>query len=361
MNLKSKRQMKTNFTFLLFLFISFAGLAQKNEIKQALADFKSGNENAALSVLLKSEYLIINAPYDDRSEFYKLKAEIYKSMADKNIETSTNLSAAVAAYKQLMFEEDLGAQYKYTLKAKESIKAIKTEIENSASKDIKAEKYADAAKKMYEVYQLDKKDTINLYLSTSYYMKIKNYDVALSNYKELRKINYSGKGMEYYAVNKKTNVEELFLTVADRDNNMKGGFHDKPRNGVAKSKKNEIYLNTAYIYSEKKDFKAAESIYKEMIAYDPKNTEPYLELVYTLLDQKKALSEQMSLLGTTPSEMLDYDKLKLKMDDVVREAIKYLEKANVIEPKNTKISEILLKLYRAMDLTTEYNALKARM
>jgi hypothetical protein len=43
-----------------------------------------------------------------------------------------------------------------------------------------------------------------------------------------------------------------------------------------------------------------------------KSTEPYLELAYTLLDQKRALSEQMSLLGTSASEMLAYDKLKLK-------------------------------------------------
>jgi hypothetical protein len=65
-----------------------------------------------------------------------------------------------------------------------------------------------------------------------------------------------------------------------------------------------------FIYSEKKDLKS--SIYKEMIAYNPKSTEPYLELAYTLLDQKRALSEQMSLLGTSASEMLAYDKLKLK-------------------------------------------------
>jgi hypothetical protein len=54
----------------------------------------------------------------------------------------------------LMFEEDLGQQYKYTWKQR-SIKLIKTE--NSANKDIKAEKYADAAKKMYSLYELDKK------------------------------------------------------------------------------------------------------------------------------------------------------------------------------------------------------------
>jgi hypothetical protein len=44
------------------------------------------------------------------------------------------------------------------------------------------------------------------------------------------------------------------------------------------------------------------------------------------------------------------------MDDVVKEAISYLEKTNAIEPKNTIVSDLLLKLYRSMDLTAEYNA-----
>jgi hypothetical protein len=48
-----------------------------------------------------------------------------------------------------------------------------------------------------------------------------------------------------------------------------------------------------------------------MIAYNPKSTEPYLELAYTG-SKKRALSEQMSLLGTSASEMLAYDKLKIK-------------------------------------------------
>jgi hypothetical protein len=42
-----------------------------------------------------------------------VKTEIYKSIADKNIDPGANLTAAVA-YNQLMFEEDLGQQYKYT-------------------------------------------------------------------------------------------------------------------------------------------------------------------------------------------------------------------------------------------------------
>lgn len=353
--------MKKNFTLLLFLLVSLAGFSQKAQIKQAQLEFKNGNATEALSTLKKSEYLITNAEYDDKSEFYKLKAEVYKSFADKKIDVATNLAAAVGAYNQLITEEDLSEKYKYTIKAKEAIQLIKLELQNSVAQDLKANKYVDGAKKMYNLYQIDKKDTLNLYLSTSYYMQVKDYDAALKNYKELQNLNYTGKGMEFYAVNKKTSVEELFFSAADRDSSVKIGSHEKPRNVKSASKKPEIYNNMAFIYSEKGELAAAENVYKQLITINPTAAGPYEDLAYLYLDQKKVLSDQMSVLGTSRVDMENYDKLKIKMDDIVRLAISSLEKANAIEPKNKSVSDTLLKLYRSMDLTDQYNALKARL
>jgi tetratricopeptide (TPR) repeat protein len=353
--------MRTNFTLLLLLLVSFVGLAQKDQIKQAQSELKSGNSAGALAILEKSEYMVINASYEDKSEFYNLKAEIFKSLADKNVDAAANLSAAVHAYNELIREEKLSGKFTYIVKANEAIKKIKDDIQNTVAKDTKAENFAEAAKKMRTLYEIDKNDTINLFLSTSYFMKVKDYDSALQNYKELQNLNYTGIGLEYYAVNKKTKVEELFFSQSDRDASVKGGTHEKPRNLKAKSKKTEIYRNMAYIYGQKGDARAAESLYKSMIQFDPTFTEAYLDLAYINLDKKKAISDQMSVLGTSAKDMAAYDILKSKMDDVIKEAIGYLEKANAIEPKNEPVSDLLLKLYRLMDLTTEYAALKARM
>lgn len=353
--------MRTNFILLLFLFISFAGSAQKDQIKEAQSEFKNGNSNGALTILEKSEYLIINADYDDKSEFYNLKAEVFKSLADKNIETATNLTAAVGAYNELIREETLSGKFKYIVKAKEAIKQIKNDFSNSATNDLKLDKFSDGAKKLYGLYQIDRKDTLNLYLSTSYFMMAKDYDSALRNYKELQNINYTGLGIEYFAVNKKTNVEEVFSSPIDRDASVKAGLHEKPRTARAISKRTEIYRNMAYIYSEKGELNAAENLYKQVIVFNPKLTETYVDLAYLNLAKKKALSDQMSVLGMSQSDMQTYDKLKTKTDDVVKEAILYLEKANAIEPKNQNVSDLLLKLYRSMDLTAEYTALKARI
>jgi tetratricopeptide (TPR) repeat protein len=353
--------MRTNFTLLLFLLLSFVGLAQKDQIKQAQSELKSGNSAGALAILEKSEYMVINASYEDKSEFYNLKAEIYKSLADRNIDATANLSAAVRAYNELIREEKLSGKFTYIVQANEAIKKIKDELQNTVAKDVKAENYVDGAKKMYTLYEIDKNDTINLFLSTSYFMKVKDYDSALRNYKELQNLNYSGIGLEYYAVNKKTKGEELFFSQSDRDASVKAGSHEKPRNLKAKSKKTEIYINMAFIYTEKGDTRAAESLYKSLIQFDPNYTESYLALAYINLDKKKAISDQMSVLGTSAKDMVAYDILKSKMDDVIKEAISYLEKANTIEPKNEPVAELLLKLYRLMDLTAEYAALKARM
>jgi tetratricopeptide (TPR) repeat protein len=353
--------MRTNFTLLLILLFSFVGLAQKDQIKQAQSELKNGNSAGALSILEKSEYMIINASYEDKSEFFNLKAEIYKSLADRNIDAAANLSAAVKSYNELIREEKLSGKFTYIVKANEAIKKIKDDLQNTVSKDIKADNFTEGAKKMYTLYEIDKNDTINLFLSTSYFMKVKDFDSALKNYKELQNLNYTGIGLEYYAINKKTKGEEIFFSQSDRDASVKAGSHEKPRNLKAKSKKTEIYRNMAFIFGEKGDARAAENLYKQMIVFDPTFTEPYLDLAYINLDKKKAISDQMSVLGTSVKDMAAYDILKLKMDDVVREAIGYLEKANALEPKNEPVADLLLKLYRLMDLTAQYTALKSRM
>lgn len=353
--------MKKNFTLIVMLSFVLIGYAQKEQIKEAQLEFKNGNFQGALALLKKTQYLINNAVADDKSEFYKLRAEIYKGMADKKIDPAVNLSAAVAAYKELIEEEDRIETYKYSVKAREAIKLIKSEMQAGTSKDIEANNYSDVAKKMYAMYELDKKDTLNLYLSTSYFLKVKDVENALTNYKELNRINYTGRGMEYYATNKKNNVEEMYFTAAERDANVRAGNAEKPRNVMAVSKRPEILLNLGSLYRDKKDLAAAENCYKQLIAYDPNLIDGYIEMAYLSLDKKKVITEQMTVLGTSKEDMIAYDKLKIKSDDIVKGAIKYLEKANAIQANDKTVSELLLKLYRSMDLIAEYNALKSKI
>ncbi|HEX9150586.1 MAG TPA: hypothetical protein VF842_00790 [Flavobacterium sp.] len=354
--------MKNKFLIPTFsLFISIAGLAQKNEIKYAQSQFNNGNLQEALTSLKASEYLIVNAKDDDKSEFYNLKAKVLTSLADKNIETAKNFSLAVDAYQELLSEEAASGNLKYTVLAKASIKDIKSKLSNSAYVDVVNNKHLDGANKLYYLYLMDKKDTLSLFKSASYFMVAKEYDLALKSYKELKSLNYAGKGMCYYALNKKSKIEEEFASLKERDLSVMAGLYEKPRNSVSLSKKTEIYKNIAFIYSEKGDLKTGEDYYKMIIDFDPQYIDAYTNLAYLYLDEKKILVDEMSMLGTSPKDMKIYDEIKIKKDQVLKNAIVYLEKGNRISPKDTEVKNLLLNLYRALDLTTEYNALKARI
>ncbi|MDG2433806.1 hypothetical protein [Flavobacterium sp.] len=351
---------KIYFTLILSIIASFS-YSQKDQIKQAKVELKNGNEQGAIAILVKWEYLMLNAPYDDKSEFYNLKAEVYKTLADKNIDMVKNLANAVDAYNILLREEKLSSQYKYSTKALESIKKIKTDLQNSASADVRKDKFKDGAEKMYSLYTIDKRDTLNLYLSTSYYMSAKDYSNALKNYKELDNLNYTGSGMQYLAKNNSNNLEELFGSLTERDAAIKAGSHQAPRNENSKSKKNEIYKNIGFIYSLNGEISQAENFYKKSINNNPNFIEPYIDLAYLGLEKKKIINDKISILGTSKQDMVLYDDLKTKMDNEVKISIAYLEKANKIDPKNSVVSDLLLKLYRSMDQIAEYNNLKAKM
>jgi tetratricopeptide (TPR) repeat protein len=354
--------MKNNFTLLLiFSLMSFHGFAQKNQIKAAQVEFTSGNLDMALNVLNKTEYLIFNSLEEDKYDFYLLKGKVLSAIANKNINMPTNSMLAVDAYKTLIATEAEFSKSKLTPEAKIAIKTITDNLEKSAMDDAKANKHIDCAQKMGYLYDMNPKDTTKLFFSASYYMMAKNYDLAIKNYEKLSSMNFSGKEPYYYATDKIGKNEVQFVTKAERDLSVSSGTSEKPRNELLPSKKKEIYVNMAYIYNNKNDAANSEKLYKKIIELDPKNSDAYLRIAYIKTDIKKEYSDKMGVLGTSDADMKQYDELKIKRDNITKEAISYLEKAFDIDPKSIDISKLLLSLYRSLDMTDKYNALKAKM
>lgn len=342
------------------LLINVATNAQKAQIKDAQAFYSSGKLQEAIGLLNKTEYLITNATSDDKSDFYILKGNILKDLATKNNDTN-NFTLASQAYQELIKSENIEGKYKFTLQANTALKQIKSQLVNGAIADYKEGKYKESAEKSYKVYTFDTKDTLNLFNAASTSMTSKDYDSAIKYYEELKKINYSGKGIIYYATDKKTKEEDAFISAGARDSGIISNLYEKPRDAFSPSKKLEINKNLAYIYLEKNDFVNSEICYKDVIELDPKLIDAYINLSYIKLESKKNLMDQMSALGNTPEEMKKYDELKIKKDNIVRSAIPYLKKALELDPKNQEVVKSLMGVYRSLDMTNEYNALKATM
>lgn len=164
--------------------------------------------------------------------------------------------------------------------------------------------------------------------------------------------------MIFYATNKKTKVEEAFISMSARESNIEAGLYEKPRNFYPPSKKEEVLLSLGYCYLERNDYVNAAKYYESDLQLNPNCLDCCINLAYVKMQLKKEVVDQMSLLGNTPKEMKEYDKLSLQKDEIVKSAIPYLKKALVIEPKNEEATKTLLGVYRALDMTNEYNALK---
>lgn len=411
------------------LFLSVASIAQKNEIKAAEKALKAGKSDEAITILTGAEYLSVNAPDAEKAQFLFVKGNAHLDLANKNVEADKNLSLAAKAYQELLEVEKTSGKVKYSTQAATSIAEIKGKLINSAIEDTKANKDAEGAKKLYEAYLLEKKDTINLYYAASTYVNAKDYDTALKLYEELKVLNYSGKATYYYAVNKVNNQEDFFNTAADRDRMVKMGTHEKPRTENVPSKRGEIYKNVALIYVQQgkmdlakkavsdarkanpddtslilteanlyleskdmntykklisealeknpndvdlifnlgvvsagaKNYAEAEKFYTKVMELDPKYINAYINMAAMKLDNEKVIIDEMNKLGTSADDMKRYNVLKKKREDLFRSTIPYLEKAVALDPKNVDVAKTLLNVYSALEMTTEYKALKAKM
>lgn len=343
------------------LMISIGVFAQKERIKEAQSLYDKGKSEESLAILNKTEYLILNAPDEDKSDFYFLKGNVLKDLAVKNIDAANNFTMAAQAYQDVFLYENESGKFKSTVKANMALKDMKASLVNGAMEDFKAGKFKESAEKSYKVYLFDKKDTLNLVNAAASSINAKDYNSAVTYYELLKKINFSGKGVLYYATNKKTKEEDVFISPKARESAIQQGLYEKPRTESVPSKRIDINNNLAYAYLEKKDYPKAEATYNYVLELNPNYVDAYINLAYLKLQMKKDLAEEISSLGTSPAEMQKYDKLNARKDDITRSAIPYLKKVLTLEPKNPDATKTLLGVYRSLDMTAEYNALKAGM
>jgi tetratricopeptide (TPR) repeat protein len=268
------------------LLISVATFAQKDQIKAAEKALKAGNAQEAITILQGAEAASAAAPDAEKAQFHFVKANAHLALATKNEDTDANLSAAAKAFQEVVSIEKTSGKAKFSAQASTSIIDVKYKLINSAIADSKADKHATGAKKLYDAYLLDKKDTINLYYAASTYVNAKEYETAYNAYDELKKLNYSGKGTNFYAVNKINAEEQIFSTAKERDQMVKLGTHEKPRNEELPSKRGEIYKNMALILVQNGKVAEAKKAIAEARVANPEDKTLILTEANLYLDTK---------------------------------------------------------------------------
>ena len=346
------------------LLISVATFAQKDQIKAAEKALKAGKSQEAVAILMEAESLIANAPDAEKAQFFFVKGNSLLDLANKNVDANTNLSLAAKAYQDLIAAEKASGKVKFSTQAATSITDIKFKLINGAIADSKVDKHADSAKKLYDAYLLDKKDTINLYYAASTYVNAKDYDAALKLYDDLKNLNYSGKGTSYFAVNKLTKEEDFFTTLQERDRMVKLGTHEKPRTEVVPSKRGEIYKNMALILVEKGKTEEAKKAISEARKANPEDTSLTLTEANLYLETKdfdmykKLIAEVLEKNPNDADLIFNLGVLSANAKNVA-DAEKYYKRVIEINPKyiNGYINLAALKLENEKAIIDEMNKL----
>ena len=333
------------------LLISVATFAQKDQIKAAEKAMKGGNSQEAATILQGAESLIANATDAEKAQFFFIKGNALLDLANKNVDTNTNLSLAAKAYQDLIAVEKASGKVKFSTQAATSIMQIKFKLINNAIADSKIDKHADSAKKLYDAYLLDKNDTINLYYAASTYVNAKEYDTALKLYDELKNLNYSGKGTSYFAVNKLSSEEDVYATAQERDKMVKLGTHEKPRTEAIPSKRGEIYKNMALILVQNGKTEEAKKAIAEARVANPDDTSLILTEANLYLETKdyvtykKLISEVLEKNPNDADLIFNLGVISTTANNTV-EAEKYYKRAIEIKPDyvNAYLNLAILKL-----------------
>ena len=330
----------------------------KEEIKGAdLAEYKS--------LVAKLEPIAIEEGDKIYTGFYKSMTPVLEYMAlDKSmtplqiqmammkfVNPKAISSLATGLNNTLDYEKKVGKKIQ-TDDIIETISFIKPDLLNYAIRLGNEKKQKEAAEVLYGIYQLDKKDTDNLYYAANYAVNGQDYENSLKYYRELKSINYSGEKTLYIAKNKVTGQEENYTKKEDRDNLVRLGTHINPKEEKEPSKKGEITKNIALILVEldRKDEAKAALADARKENPDDVNLITYEADIYLKMNDtenyKRLINEA---LAKSPNDKILLFNLGVTSGNAnqLEDAEKYYKRVIEIDPKYTdaylNLSDIILK------------------
>lgn len=336
------------------MMLSAASFAQKDELKTLkklyakeklsvadISEYKSAvNKVSGMSGLAEPDQVYTN--------FYKAMAPLLEldgvngtnpgdlQLMAKNLTPAKINELAKGLNGVLEYEKKTGKKV-YTDDVNETIMSVKPMIVNYGIVLNQASKFKEAAQIFEAIYNLDPSDASNLYNASILAMQAQDFDGALKYLYELKKINYSGEGTNYYAVNKASGAEETFATDADRKQSIKLGLHEKPRDEKVPSKRGEIYKNIASILVHQGKVEEAKAAINDAKQANPGDTSLLLAEANIYLDAKDYVGYKRVITEVLAKDPNDADLLfnlgviSTTSGDL-EEAKKYYKKAIEVNP-----------------------------
>jgi len=326
--------MKKLIVLVLLVTVSSMSFAQKSEVRDIERAIKDSNFADAKSAVASAEAMMGEMDDKLKAKFYFFKAQ---ALFANGAGTDAEINEAILAFDKLKDLETSMGKLKYTDEANEIKDVMTRSFLEKANNAINNKNYKLAAQRFEKVYKMSPKDTLYLYYAASSAVNAQDYDNALSYYKQLKNMNYSGEKMNYYAINKETGEEEAFASKDTRDFSVKAKMHTNPRQEKSESKKAEIVKNIALIYVSQGNDEKALAAMADARVENPDDlglllSEANVYLKMGNRDKFKALMEEATQKNPNNAE-LQYNLGVLAAEAGNREqAQKYYKKAIAIDP-----------------------------
>lgn len=405
--------MKTYYSLILIIAVSFSALAQKKELKAAQKLVDAASFDAALSILNENGDMLSSAEPKYAAHYHYLlgvsqqvKKEFFKAL--DNFDKAKSI-------------EKTSGQSKFTQLINNNAARLIADVVNEAVNFNTSQNYKAAGELLHLAYTLDDENLDYLYYAASSAVNSGDYENALSYYTTLKEKNYTGITTKYYATEVSTGVES---EVDENTYNIykRSKEFTNLREGLSDSRLPEIVKNIALIYVSKGDNNAAMSAikdarklspkdvglilteadlyiklgdeerfgalmqeaieqdpnnailyynlgvvngndgkrdaaigyYKKAIELDPSYEATYLNLASLVLEGEADIVNQMNALGTSAADNRKYDQLKSKREGLFLEAAPYLEKLVSINPKNKEALTTLKNIFGTIGDTANF-------
>lgn len=325
--------MKTRILTIGLSLVTVLAFAQKKEIRNAENAVEDGNYTEAKTLLKSVESLIAEESDSRKTDYYLVKAQAFLGAENGKNASLEDLTTAAKAYKKVV---ELGKEKEVAIAG---ITAVKNALINSAIADQKTQDYAAASDKLYQSYQLNKKDTIYLYYAASNSVQAQDYDQALDYYNKLMEMGYSGAKTQYMATEKASGETVSFSSKDQRDLFVKTGNYTDPQTKEIPSKTGEIAKNIAMIYIQQKKPELAEGALKEALKNNPDDMQLLLAQanLYYELGKIDIYNKMMKeIVKKDPENARLYYNLGVSSAQLgdVEGAKEYYKKAIELDPKN---------------------------
>jgi tetratricopeptide (TPR) repeat protein len=163
-------------------------------------------------------------------------------------------------------------------------------------------------------------------------------------------------GRQAYPENQELLISEFNLYVETGQNEKAIANIDK---AIAANPGNASYVFVRGKLKETSgDLAGAEADYKLALEIDPENLDANHDLGALYVNQSISIVEEMNNLPLSATK--EYDKKKAELDAIYAKALPYLEKAYELDPSDTEVQNILMKLYLRTNDTEKYNKIKTQ-